>query len=163
MKKVDERWVDSNNNSWNCNTNTKKQAEEKSKSLINCWNCWNCRDCWNCWNCWNCRDCWNCWNCRDCWSCWNCWNCRNCRGCQDCQDCQDFKSNPFRIFFQDIGSRNSETKIYWDCFGDTQVICGCFNGNISRFIKAISNTHKDNKYATRYINLINQVFTLMEV
>lgn len=112
MKKVNNQWVDSNNNSWNCNINTRKQAEEKSKSLINC---------------------------------------------------QDFKSNPFRIFFQDIGSRNSEVKIYWDCFGDTQIICGCFNGTISQFVKAVSNTHKDNEYARRYMNLINQVFILMEI
>jgi len=53
--------------------------------------------------------------------------------------------------------------VYWDCFGDTQIICGCFNGNIYQFLEAVNKTHGENEYGVRYNALIDQVFQLMEI
>ena len=121
MRKVNDYWVDSNNNSWNCNYYTKEKAEELSKLL------------------------------------------KNCRNCQDCQDCWDFKENPFRVYFQNIGSRDSQIIIYWNCYGNSLINCGCFSGTIYDFLKSVENTHGDNEYGVRYRGLIDSVFNLMEV
>ena len=51
MKKVNNNWVDDNNNSWNCDFYTEEQAEKHSKTLSNCSYCRNCSDCSDCRNC----------------------------------------------------------------------------------------------------------------
>jgi len=47
MEKINNYWVDENNNRWDASNNTEKQAQEKSKSLVDCSNCRNCSDCKN--------------------------------------------------------------------------------------------------------------------
>ena len=42
MKKINNYWVDENNNRWSTSSHTKKQAQEKSESLINCRDCSDC-------------------------------------------------------------------------------------------------------------------------
>jgi len=123
MKKINDHWVDENNNSWGLQY-SKEEALKKSKSLINC---------------------------------------SGCSDCSGCSRCFDFNSNPFRFFIQNIGSRQAETKIYWDCFGNTQIICGCFKGNIFEFMKKVLKTHKENEHYIRYNTLIDSVFNLMEI
>jgi len=51
MKSNGLYWTDSNNNSWLKSENTKKQAEEKSSTMIDC------RGCSGCSYCRGCRDC----------------------------------------------------------------------------------------------------------
>jgi len=187
MKHVNGYWVDSNNNRWDSNYYSKTKAEKHSESLINCrnclscqncQNCWDCQNCQNCWDCWDCQNCQNCWDCRNCQNCQNCWGCRNCQNClscrncrncqnclscQDCRDCLSFKSNPARVIFPPIGSRNSQTTVYWSCTGQTQILCGCFSGTIQQFEKVVSLVHGNNEHGQRYISLINQVYAMMEV
>lgn len=51
MKRVDDWWIDENNNKWNAHLYTKDDAENYSKTLINCIDCDNCDNCVNCYNC----------------------------------------------------------------------------------------------------------------
>ena len=53
MKKENGFWIDPNNNKWNCDTHTKKQAQEKSKTMVRCSSCSRCSRCSNCSNCSN--------------------------------------------------------------------------------------------------------------
>lgn len=49
-----------------------------------------------------------------------------------------------------IGSRNDYTTFCRSKDNDIIVKCGCFNGNISEFLKKVNETHGDNKYAAEY-------------
>ena len=48
-----------------------------------------------------------------------------------------------------IGSRNDVTTFYKTDSG-IDVKCGCFNGSIEKFLKAVEETHGDNKYGKAY-------------
>ena len=135
------RWYDDSNNSWSADVETEESAQIKSKTLINC------SDCSDCSYCSYCR---------------GCSYCSYCSGCSGCSGCSYFTSNPFRLFFQGIGSRNSETQIYWLC-DRSQVKCGCFSGSLLEFEAAVTLTHGDNEHGQRYQAIINQVWQLMEV
>lgn len=39
MKQINNYWVDENNNKWDCGIYTEEQAENFSKSLIDCHSC----------------------------------------------------------------------------------------------------------------------------
>ena len=39
MKKINNYWIDKNNNRWDASNHTKKQAQAESKSLVNCSDC----------------------------------------------------------------------------------------------------------------------------
>jgi len=57
-------------------------------------------------------------------------NCQDCQDCQDCRDCRDYDENPQRIYSKRIGSRKSQTIIYFDeKLNNIQIICGCFGAN----------------------------------
>ena len=129
------RWYDDSNNSWSADVETEESAQIKSNSLTRC---------------------------SDCQSCVRCQSCQSCVRCQSCLGCSDFKFNPFRLFFQGIGSRNSETQIYWLC-DRSQVKCDCFSGSLLEFEAAVTRTHGDNEHGQRYQAIINQVWQLMEV
>ena len=49
-----------------------------------------------------------------------------------------------------IGSRNDYTTFYLDQDKNIHVSCGCFNGTIDKFEKAVEKTHGDNKYGKQY-------------
>lgn len=51
MKKIDNKWVDENNNSWNCDYYSKQKAEKLSKTMIGCSDCSDCSYCSHCSNC----------------------------------------------------------------------------------------------------------------
>lgn len=96
IKKVNNFWVDENNNSWECEKTTKKQAILYSKSLKNCQDCAecvNCSDCKDCIDCLNCKNCIKCYDCNNCDSCTNscleCKYCHKCSGCEHCDGCHD--------------------------------------------------------------------------
>jgi len=143
MKKINGRWVDKNNNSWSSTLETEESALAKSKSLINCFNCSGCSDC----SC--------------CSGCSGCFNCFDCSGCFGCFGCSDFKENPCRYVTVKCGSRNSQTMFYW-LAEQTQVICGCFTGTLSKFEVAVKEMHGDNDYAKQYEKQIALVKMLME-
>ena len=147
------RWYDYNDNSWPAGLETEESATIKSKSLINCSSCRDCRSC---------RDCHSCHSCSSCSSCTYCSYCHSCSSCSSCSSCRDFKNDPFKLIFKNVGSRDSELKIYWLC-DRTLVITGCFSGTLSHFEKAVEKTHGDNKQGKRYREIINQVWQLMEI
>ena len=127
------RYYDENNNSWNADIESLESATKKSGSLINCSACRDCRDCSACSACSDCRD------------------------CSACSDCRDYKSNPCRFVSKKIGSRKSNTTIYW-LDGNEQVICGCFRGNLNEFENAVNKTHANNlTYLSDYTKLIELV------
>ena len=53
------------------------------------------------------------------------------------------------ITISPIGSRNDVTTFYKTDSG-IDVKCGCFNGSIEDFLKAVEETHGDNKYGKAY-------------
>lgn len=95
LKQINRYWMDENNNRWDCGIYTKEQAEDFSKSLVNCYNCCNCMNCNNCCNCNYCENCHNCGYCNNCHYCNNCENCyycyysSNCRDCHSCRNCNN--------------------------------------------------------------------------
>ena len=125
MKNINNKWVDDYNNSWSDILETEESAQQKSTTLNGC------QDCQNCQNCQNCRD------------------CRDCRDCLGCQNCQYFKINPQRYVTPFIGSRNSQTIIYWND-EQIQIICGCFNGNLEQFELQVQQKHGNSKYGKQY-------------
>lgn len=124
MKKINNKWCDENENSWNANIETEESALLKSKSLNDCRGCSDCNDC------------------------------SDCRYCSDCSDCRGIKSNPQKYITPKIGSRNSQTTIYWTNKDDVQIICGCWKGNISEFEKRIKEVHAKTEHLKPYLNQI---------
>ena len=142
MKKVNDMWVDSNNNSWSSVFNTKEQAEEKSETLIDCSNCRDCRGCRNCSDCRDCSGCSGCSNCR------YCSYCRGCRGCSNCSGCRDCREQPKFYKTKNIGSRKSSTTFFQNEKG-IFVICGCFQGTFEIFCQQVKNKYPDMENAYR--------------
>ena len=160
MKKINNRWIDDNNNSWSADFYTKEQAEKYSKSLIDCRDCSGCSDCRDCSGCIGCRDCSGCRYCSDCSDCIGCRACRDCSGCRYCSDCIRFVNNPQRYTTAKIGSRKENTTFYWDN-DRTLVICGCFRGTVEEFKKQVEEVHGNNNYGLEYKNEIEKVEFLM--
>ena len=183
MKKVNNRWVDAKNNSWNCNLYTKEQAEEYSKSLIDCRDCSSCtycsscsecRDCSSCRDCSYCRDCRDCSYCRDCRDCSYCLDCSSCRDCLDCSSCRDCrdctycssccdcKKQPQIYMTKRIGSRDASTFFYKNN-RKVFVSCGCFHGTLADFEARVKEVYPvNNKYRIQYLKEIKKVKTLWE-
>ena len=124
MKKLNDRWYDKNNNSWNADVETKESALTKSKTLSYCTDCINCR------------------------------GCSYCTDCTDCRGCSKIKENPQRYITPKIGSRKSRTSIYWTNKDDVQIICGCWRGNIKEFEKRVKEVHADTEHLKPYLNQI---------
>ena len=155
MEQINRYWVDENNNRWDIEIYTEKEAEKCSKSLVNCYNCCDCRNCYSCRNCINCRNC------------YSCDNCNYCNNCRNCHYCNYYKLNPQKYTTKKIGSRNDQTTFY---YGETkngmevQVVCGCFRGSLEDFEKAVLETHKDNDlYREQYLKEIEKVKVLFEL
>ena len=57
-----------------------------------------------------------------------------------------------------LGSRWDYTTFYLDNDTNIWVNCGCFNGSVKEFEKAVNETHKNNElYRDQYLNAINCV------
>ena len=112
MKKINNRWVDENNNSWNADFETEESSLVKSKSL------------------------------------------KNCSDCSGCLDCSGYKTNAQRYITPKVGSRNSQTSIYWTNKEDVQIICGCWRGNIAEFEKRVKEVHAKTEHLKPYLNQI---------
>jgi len=172
MKKVNNYWVDENNNRWDVNIYTETQAKKNSASLINCsdcsdcsrcFRCSDCSDCFDCSRCFRCSDCsdcsdcsrcFRCSDCSDCFDCFRCFRCSDCSDCSDCSRCSDYKHNPQRLTSGLIGSRKSTTTIYWTNENDTQVICGCLKTDIGGFEKRIKEVYPSGQYHDEYMQFI---------
>jgi hypothetical protein len=150
IKETETTWVDSNNNSWSKLIYTKEQAEKYSVTLINCSGCRGCSYCRDCSGCSDCSDC------SGCRGCSYCRDCRDCRGCRDCSGCSGFKNNPERIVSPVMGSRKSQTAVYWVA-DDIQVVCGCFRGGLVKFREQVIATHGNNEHGVAYLAWIDRV------
>ena len=96
-------------------------------------------------------------------NCSGCRDCRDCRDCSDCSYCSDYKINPQRYVSDFIGSRKSQTYVYWINKEDIQIICGCFKGNLIDFKAKVEKTHANNEqYLNEYRKLIKQIEFLIE-
>lgn len=87
VKKVDNFWVDENNNRWDENLFTEDEAIRASKELIDCHDCKNCSYCVCCTNCTHCHCCWDCHDCRICTNCRQTDRSKRCEDCSWCEDC----------------------------------------------------------------------------
>lgn len=160
MNKINNFYVDENNNRWDADIYTKSDAQTCSESLVSCHNC---RDCHNCSYCRDCHNCHYCRNCSDCRNCSNCSNCHNCRNCYYCHNCSDFNINPQRYVTPKVGSRDDNTTIYW-VGNDVQVVCGCFCGNVDEWEAKIKETHKYNeKHLKDYLEQVENIKKIMEL
>ena len=151
MKLINNRWYDENNNSWSAYIETKESSLKKSKSLRGCSYCSDCSDCRGCWDCSYCSDCSYCWDCR---------GCSYCNYCSYCSYCSGIKSNPQRYTTPKIGSRNSQTSIYWTNKDDVQIICGCWRGNIEDFEKRVKEVHEKTEHLQPYLKQI-KIFKML--
>ena len=150
---VNNKWTDKNENTWSANIYTEEEARIKSESLLNCTRCYNCSDCSYC-SC--------CTRCSDCSDCSGCSYCTDCTGCTRCSWCTDFHSNPQRFTSRKIGSRKSQTTVYWTD-EKTLVVCGCFKGDLEAFKREVLKTHENNElYKKEYLNLISLIEKLIE-
>ena len=150
---VNNKWTDKNENTWSANIYTEEEARIKSESLLNCTRCYNCSDCSYC-SC--------CTRCSDCSDCSGCSYCTDCTGCTRCSWCTDFHSNPQRFTSRKIGSRKSQTTVYWTD-EKTLVVCGCFRGDLEAFKREVLKTHENNElYKKEYLNLISLIEKLIE-
>jgi hypothetical protein len=84
----------------------------------------------------------------------------NCSGCSDCRGCSEIKTNPQRYTTPKIGSRNSQTSIYWTNKDDIQIICGCWIGNIKDFEKRVKEVHAKTKHLKPYLAQI-KIFKML--
>jgi hypothetical protein len=71
------------------------------------------------------------------------------------------QTNPQRYITQKIGSRNSQTSIYWTNLNDVQIICGCWRGNIEEFEKSVNETHANTEHLQPYLKQIAIFKTLV--
>ncbi len=83
----------------------------------------------------------------------NCSYCSDCSGCSYCSGCSGCSENPQRIVSNKIGSRKSQTSVYWASIEDTQVVCGCYKGNLREFELRVKKAHK--KGSIHYIEYMN--------
>ena len=163
MNKINNFYVDENNNSWDADIYTKKEAMTYSESLVNCHNCSDCSYCSNCHNCNDCSNCSDCNDCSNCSYCSDCSNCRNCSYCRNCSDCNNYETNPQRYVTPKIGSRKDNTTIYWTD-DNVQVVCGCFRGNVDEWEAKIKETHKYNeKHLKDYLEQVENIKKIMEL
>ena len=162
MKKENGYFIDENNNKWNDTLFNEEQAIKFSKSLINCKDCQDCQDCQNCRYCLDCQDCKDCQDCQNCRYCQNCQNCRDCQNCQNCRDCRDYKQNPGRYTGRFIGSRKSQTIVYWND-EKTTVVCGCFINSLDNFEKKVIEKYDDKSiYGIEYRKFIKIVRNIIK-
>ena len=100
----------------------------------------------------------NCSDCTNCYDCYDCSDCISCTNCSDCSDCRDFESNPERVVSPVLGSRNSQTTIYF-LAENVRVVCGCFRGNLDQFQEAVTQKygaeHAYHTWINRVKNYIN--------
>lgn len=139
----------------------------------NCVQCGTCRDCTSCIWCTNCTWCRACNKCAWCAHCEFCTGCRRCKYCTSCTACTDckhgesgrdwegFYENPQRYTTPRLGSRDSQTQVYWVSPDDVRVVCGCFRGNLAEFKKAVAKTHGTNIYAVEYMEQIEIIERLV--
>ena len=80
-----------------------------------------------------------------------CWVYGNARVCGNAKVCgnAEIQTSQDYITISPIGSRNDVTTFYKTDSG-IDVKCGCFNGSIEEFLKAVEETHGDNKYGKAY-------------
>lgn len=166
--RTDGRWyVDERGNRWSTSS-TLELVQLWSRSLVNCTDCIDCRYCRNCVGCRGCNGCVDCTNCANCVGCMRCTYCATCESCTDCQDCrrvvgcERFEQNPCRYMGPEMGSRGTQTTVYW--LGDrTQVICGCYTGTLEAFEERVSRVHGDNRHGREYRRLIATVRKIREM
>ena len=178
MKENEIYWIDENNNRWSKSSFTSNEALLLSKTLKNCSNCSGCSGCSYCSNCSGCSNCSNCSGCSSCSHCSNCSGCSNCSNCSycsycsscshcsncsGCSYCSDFKENPERIVSGFIGSRISQTTIYFNN-EKINVVCGCFKTNsLEKFEERIKYAYdKSHVHFKEYMTFINKVKKYME-
>ena len=137
---VNGRYVDENNNSWDADCETLESAEEKSKTL---------------------KDCSGCSGCSDCSGCSGCSDCSRCSRCSRCSGCAGYKQNPQIIMSPVLGSRSSQTALYW-VGENVQIVCGCFRGDIAAFRKAVGDRHAGTMHETAYLAWIAAAEAYME-
>ena len=150
MKKVGNYFIDEENNQWSIFLETLESAIQKRNTLMGCTDCTDCMDCMDCTGCTRCTRCTGCMDCTD------CTGCRRCTSCTSCTGCTDFKTNPQRIVSDFIGSRKSQTTIYWNEQKE-QVVCGCFEGTIQEFEERVKRVHINNSFAQEYLIFIEKV------
>lgn len=147
-------WVDENDNRWYKKDFTKKMAEIRSLSLVDCYGCSGCARCYKCRDCRGCKECTGC---NRCFGCSGCFSCSDCEGCQGCFGCVGFKQNPQRIYSSEIGSRLDQTRIYWTTKDDVQVVCGCLKSNLPEFKAKVLETYPEGRHHDEYMEFISKV------
>lgn len=92
-------------------------------------------------------------------NCHNCYDCNNCDNCHSCNSCYEFKQNPKKYARDDLGTKHTNTCIYWT-HNKIQVVCGCFIGTPDEFRTAViikySETHAYIDYLNTCLDIIQK-------
>ena len=75
-------------------------------------------------------------------------------GCSRCSECSGYKQNPQRIVSPKLGSRDSQTSLYW-VGENVQIVCGCFRGDIPAFRAAVVKKHAGTNHEKAYMAWIS--------
>ena len=153
MKSNKLYWIDDNHNKWKKIKYTEQEAILLSATMIKCHYCSDCSDCRYCHYC---NDCRYCNGCRYCSYCRDCTGCSDCRYCHYCSGCRNWLTNPERIVSPKIGSRKDQTTCYF-IGNKTQIVCGCFVGNLKEFKARIEKVHGNNEHAVAYKKWLKRV------
>ena len=86
--------------------------------------------------------------------CSGCSECSGCLGCWGCSGCSGYKQNPQRIVSPKLGSRDSQTSLYW-VGENVQIVCGCFRGDIPAFRAAVVKKHAGTNHEKAYMAWIS--------
>lgn len=80
-----------------------------------------------------------------------------------CTNCREFKENPRRYISKEIGSRSSQTSVYWND-KIVQIVCRCFKGNLEEFEDRVNSVYPSDTdyYKQQYNNLINLIKYIIE-
>lgn len=159
MKLIDGYWVDDNNNKWNSKKYTEQYAQMARDSLVSCHDCIDCHDCGDSVDCYDCHNCWSCNTCSCCWTCDNCWTCDDCMNCNSLCNASNYISQPIVYSTLRMGSHEDITRIYHGITENglsTQVVCGCFCGDLDEFEEAVNRTHGNNEHGVAYREVISK-------
>ena len=186
MKRINGYWIDESENCWDSKIYSEQEAQQASKSLVNCYKCVNCADCENCHHNQNCRDCQNSYDCHDCFDCVdcnccknclacvtcsdchdcsNCHNCSYCHNCHNCYYCQDFIEQPKSYTTRIVDESTNPVRFYHGKTSDGkmsfQVNWNAFSGNLKDFESLVQNVYSsDEKTRNRFLQEIAKAKTI---
>lgn len=79
----------------------------------------------------------------------------NCVNCSDCSNCSGFEYNPCRYTSEKMGSRESQTTVYW--LSDiVQLVCDFFRGSLKEFEEKVMSVYGNEGHGKDYLGFVEK-------